>query len=108
MIKEHCMKSEEYVVVTAVSTFRQKYCIPKSQLQLENIDSPVDVNWALDAVTCEEVGEFSQKWLGESIVDLHVYDTDGIIELFDEENEYLDDWSDEQKLEFISRWKLRK
>tara|TARA_B110000858_G_scaffold137120_1_gene155787 strand:- start:6786 stop:7100 length:315 start_codon:yes stop_codon:yes gene_type:complete len=96
---------EEYIVVTTVSTFRQKYCVPKNRLQLENTSVPVDPKWALDAVTCEDVSEFSQKWLGESIVDMHMYDTNGILDLFDEENDYLAEWSVEQKLEFINKWK---
>ena len=105
LLKESFL-DEEYIVVTAITTFRQKYCIPKSQLQLENTSSPVDKKWALDCVTSQDVSEFSQKYLGEEIVDMHTYDVHGIIELFDEENDYLNEWTTERKLAYIEKWKV--
>ena len=33
---------KQYVIVTAVSTFRQRYCIPMDELQAENTDMTVD------------------------------------------------------------------
>lgn len=95
---------EKYVVVTATSTHRIRYAIPLSELQLLNTDFPVDPAWAMDSVVSEDVEEFSQKWLGEQIVDHTVLDEDQIIELFDCDNAYLKHWTREQKIARIFCW----
>jgi hypothetical protein len=95
----------KYVIVTAISTFRQRYCIPMDQLQELNTDMPVDPEWALDCVTCDEAEEFSQQHLGEQIVDHIVVSEKEMLELFDKDNSYLADWTKKQKLEHIGRWK---
>lgn len=95
----------KYVMVTAVSTFRQRYCIPMDQLQDLNSEMPVDPEWALDCVTCDEAEEFSQQHLGEQIVDYVVLDEDQVLEMFDKDNGYLSGWSKEQKVEYIRSWK---
>ena len=105
--------TEKYVVVTAVSMHRVKYAIPVSALEAYNeedvsLDEKTLSNWASDSVTMEEVEEFSQHWLGESIVDTSFYDENEIIELHDQENDYLQDWSREKKLERINNWKIKK
>lgn len=105
-------EKERYVVVTATSTFRQRYCIPMSELQKLNTDVTLDnkmaVEWAGDSVVMEEVNEFSQKWLGETIIDTAVLDENAALSLFNSDNEYLSDWSDAQKIEFLHNWKLNK
>jgi hypothetical protein len=81
-----------------------RYVVPVDDLQALNPDHPVDPKWALDSVTCEEVEEFSQKWLGEQIVDYDVVDQDQLIELFDRDNDYLSQWTTEQKIDYIRKW----
>ena len=102
---------EKYVVVTTTSTFRQRYCIPVSKLQEMNStvslkDHPEQiVPWAEDSVTSEDVKEFSQKWLGETILDTFILDEERVLMMFDRDNGYLSKWKKEQKLDFIDDWK---
>ena len=102
---------ERYVVVTTVSQFRQRYCIPMSELQKTNTDKELTVEnareWAKDSVTVEEVDEFSQKWLGETILDTMILDEERVLLLFDRDNDYLKEWDKEQKLEKIHDWKSK-
>jgi|694.fasta_scaffold141717_3 hypothetical protein len=105
-------EKERYVVVTATSTFRQRYCIPISELQKLNTDVVLDekmaIVWAGDSVVMEEVNEFSQKWLGETIVDTMVLDEKQTLDLFNSDNDYLTTWSNEEKIEFLNNWKINK
>lgn len=102
---------ERYVVVTCVSQFRQRYAIPVSKLQElnpeKNIvnDIPRQIEWAQDSVTCEEVKEFSQNFLGETIVDTFILDEERTLNLFDRDNDYLSGWPKQQKLDWIGNWK---
>jgi len=106
--KEYKMKSDaKYVMVTAVSTFRQRYCIPMEALKSTDPDMPIDPEWALDYVTCEEVEEFSQLHMGEQIVDYEILTQDQVLERFDKENGYLSSWTTEKKLESINNWSSR-
>ena len=99
------MDKEQYVVVDTVYTFAHKYVIPLSELQNQNPEMPVDPAWALDMVTCDEIGEFSQQGLGENIIDHNVVSEEEILKLFDKHNEYLSNWSVAQKLQFIKQWR---
>lgn len=105
------MTEERYVVVTTTSSFRQRYAIPVSRLQELNTDiditkDPVkQIEWANDSVTMEEVKEFSQKWLGETITDTFILDEERVLQLFDRDNDYLSEWEKEKKLEWIDDWK---
>lgn len=99
--------NDKYVIVTAISTFRERYVVPLDELQKLNEDYIVDPKWALDLVTCEEVEEFSQLHLGEQIVDMYEMNEDEILELFDKDNSYLKEWSKEQKIKHIRDWKSK-
>ena len=96
--------SNKYAIVTAVSSYRMRYAIPMEDLQNLNKDAKVELEWAADAVTCNEVEEFSQQWLGEQIIDVQELDEEQILELFDKDNDYLKDWSRDQKLNYIKKW----
>jgi hypothetical protein len=54
--------------------------------------------WAKDSVVCEEVQEFGQQWLGETIVSSREINDDEVIRVHDELNDYLTEWTREQKL----------
>jgi hypothetical protein len=105
---------ERYVVVTTVSQFRQRYAIPVSELQKLNTDidimnDPVkQVEWANDSVSMEDIKEFSQHYLGESIIDTFILDEERVKLMFNRDNDYLSDWSDEKKMDFIKDWKQSK
>jgi hypothetical protein len=98
-------KQPEYVVVTCISSFRQRYVIPLAELQKMNPDETVNPSWALDAVTSKEVKEFSQRHVGEQIIDAQVVREKEVLQFFDADNEYLVNWSEEYKLEWIKHWK---
>lgn len=97
--------SKQYVIVTAVSTFRQRYCIPMDELQAENTDMTVDPLWALDAVTCGEVNEFSQLHIGELIVDHEVLSEEEALVMYDRDNDYLKDLDVDKKVRMMRDWK---
>ena len=99
------IKQSEYVVVTCVSTFRNRYVVPMEELQKLNPEEPVDPAWALDCVTCEEVKEFSQRHVGEQIIDAQVVKEAEVLQFFDADNDYLSDWDEELKIEWIRNWK---
>jgi hypothetical protein len=98
---------DKYVVVDAIATYRMRYVVSMEELQKENLDMIVDPEWALDAVTCEDVEEFSQKYLGEQILEHYVVEEDAILDIFDRDNDYLKEWTREQKLEHIKRSLIR-
>ena len=98
-------KQAEYVAVTCISSFRQRYVIPVSELQKLNPEQPVDPSWALDEVTMENVKEFSQRHVGEQIIDAQVVKEKEILQFFDADNDYLASWTEEQKLNWIHDWK---
>jgi hypothetical protein len=96
--------TENYVVVTCVSSYRMRYVMHKDDLQKLNPYKPCDpIEWAKDTVTCEECDEFSQEHMGEYIVDTAIIDEQEMLELFDKENHYLKDWSKEQKIEWVRK-----
>jgi hypothetical protein len=78
-----------WVMVECVSTFRERYMIEAPK------DHP---EYALDDVTMERPKEFSQKWLGETIVSHRVMTEDEAIVLCDIDNDYTQDWTREQKI----------
>lgn len=86
----------ELVMVECISTFRQRYVV----------EVPVGKkDWALDTVTCEEAKEFSQLHLGETIISSRVVDVDEVIKICDEDNDYVKNWTKEQKIKnFVTQW----
>jgi hypothetical protein len=83
-----------WVLVDTVSQFRQRYVVevPKGKSE-----------YALDSVTMEDVKEFSQKHLGETIVSHRVISEKDALDLFDEDNDYLKSWNEEKKLSYINK-----
>lgn len=93
--------SNDYIAVTCISSYRMRYVMHKDDLRKLNIDvEPTDkdlVDWALDTVTLEECEEFSQEWLGETIVDHFECTEEEMLGFFDRDNAYLSSWPKEQK-----------
>ena len=56
---------------------------------------------AKDVVTMKEAEEFSQLHLDETIGYARVIDDAEYLRLFDEDNAYLKDWSEEQKFNYV-------
>jgi len=93
------MKKKEnlqWVLVETISQFRQRYMVqvPVGTDQYGNNKA----DWALDTVTLEEAKEFSQKWLGETIISDRVVSLEEALELSDIDNDYCSGWSDETKI----------
>jgi hypothetical protein len=101
------MSDEKYVVVTAISQFKMRYVVTMSELQSMNPDMPVDSDWALDCVTCEDLEEFSQEHVGETILDMVIENEDEILKRFDKENDYLAGWRKERKLDWLKNRKRK-
>jgi hypothetical protein len=98
------MKNKDYVVVTAISSYRMRYVMHRDDLQKLNPSVPVDViEWANDTVNMNECEEFSQEHMGEYIVDTVEMNEEDMLELFDKDNDYLSDWSKDQKIEWIRK-----
>ena len=98
------MTDKDYVVVTAISSYRMRYVMHRDDLQKLNPDLPIDiVEWANDTVSLEECEEFSQKHVGEYIVDTVEMNEDDMLDLFDKENDYLSEWTKDQKIESVRK-----
>jgi hypothetical protein len=85
-----------------------RYCIPVDELQELNVEVPVEgreTEWAEDCVTCNEVEEFSQKHIGETIIDSEILTEEQMLEKFDSDNDYLTGWTREKKVEYVRNWK---
>jgi hypothetical protein len=98
----------KYVIVTAISSHRIRYCIPVDELQKLNIEVPIEgheIEWAEDCVTCNEVVEFSQKHIGETIIDSEILTEEQMLDKFDTDNDYLKDWTREKKIQYVRDWK---
>ena len=87
------MDNKNYVVVTAISSYRMRYVMHRDDLQKLNPNDPVRaIEWANDTITMEECEEFSQEHMGEYIVDTAELDEAEVLALFDKDNAYLRDW----------------
>ena len=84
-------KEEEmtWVMVEAIQSFRMRYMV---QVPATNPE------WALDTVTCEEAKEFSQEALPEVITSHRVMTEEEALALCDEDNDYTQGWTDQQKI----------
>ena len=103
------MKSD-YVVVDTVSIFKQRYIIPREEIQKWNEDvkltDALAKQWAQESVESEEVKEFSQRWLGETVTNVDFADTQKVLDLFKIDNEELSkEWTQSKQLDYINDWK---
>jgi len=96
--------SKDYVVVTCISSHRVRYVMHRDDLQKLNTENPVNaIEWANDTVNMNECEEFSQKHMGEYIIDTVEMNEKDMLELFDKDNDYLMSWPTEQKIEWIRK-----
>lgn len=94
--------SKRYAVATTIQTFKHRYVISEEQLQGFNEDAPVQLDWLEDSIACEDLYEFSQKHINESILETEWMSEEEVLALFPKELEYLDDCSIEEKIHFIN------
>ena len=86
---------KELVLVECVSTFRMRYVVEVPAGKKE---------WAMDTVVMNEAEELSQEHLGEQIVSHRVISEEEYLRIFNEDNDYLKSWDNEQKFRMINRW----
>jgi hypothetical protein len=100
---------KDYVVVTTISSSRMRYVMHRDDLQKLNPDLPIDsIQWANDTVSGGECEEFSQEYMGEYIVDTVEMNEDDMLDLFDKDNEYLIEWTKDQKIELVRKCMVEK
>lgn len=88
----------KYVLVETLSQYRMRYVIEVPDNHDEG-EFPCTANqWAEDTVTCEEMKEFSQKWLGETIIDSREVNREQILEMCKVDNDYAT-WDDDKKMQ---------
>jgi len=98
------MKNKDYVVVTAISSHRGRYVMHRDDLQKLNPLDPVNaIEWANDTVNMNECEEFSQEHMGEYIVDTVEMNEEDMLELFDKDNDYLREWTKDQKIAMVRK-----
>lgn len=89
----------KYVMVDAVSQFRMRYVIEVP----DDVENPSDPSlhpitpeeYAMDSVTCENAKEFTQKHIGETIIDAREVTLEEVIAQFRKEEPILGQWDDE-------------
>lgn len=89
--------SDKIFVVETVSVFRHTYYVKAKE-----------ASHAMDEVVCNVEG-YNDKWIegsqfhvGENIANCVEVTEEEFLKLFDKENSYLKDWTDERKLEMIN------
>jgi len=87
----------KYVLVDTISTFRIRYAVAVP----ESLSDNEAISWAKDSVTCEEVEEFSQYHIGESISDATILDKESLLSQFDKDNDYFINWPEDKKLQYV-------
>ena len=88
---------KKLVLVDTISQHRIRYVV-----EVED-----DINDALDEVVMkgDNTGfdEFSQEHLGQVIVSHREISKEEYLSVFDKDNDYLESWTEEQKLRFINK-----
>lgn len=88
---------KKLVLVDTISQHRVRFVV-----EVED-----DIDHALDEITCKEVDsnfrEFSQNWLGQTIISHREISKKEYLDIFNKDNDYLSQWTDEQKLKFVNK-----
>lgn len=88
----------KFVLVDALAQYRMRYVIEVPDDHNDGEFPCTAIQWAEDTVTMEEMKEFSQLYLGETIFSSREISKEEIIPMCDNENDYCKTWNDEQKL----------
>jgi hypothetical protein len=92
----------KFVLVETISQFLHRYVV--------EIPEGADNTWAVEDVILEPgtVEEISQRHLGEFDISNRTITKEEYLRLFHEDNDYLKDWPEKQKLGFIYKSKSLK
>jgi hypothetical protein len=88
----------KFVLVDTIAQYRMRYIIEVPDDHNDREYPCSAETWAADTVTIEEMKEFSQLWLGETIFSTREIAKEEIIPMCDKENDYCQSWTDEQKM----------
>ena len=80
----------QLVLVECIHQYRMRYVV---EVPFGHAD------WAMDTVAMDEAKEFSQLSLGETLISSRVVTKEEVLRLCDEDNNYCQSWTDEEKLE---------
>jgi hypothetical protein len=92
----------KFILVETLSQYRMRYVVEVPDNHNEGDFRCTAIQWAEDTVTCDEMKEFSQKWIGETILDSREVNREEIIKICDLDNDYLKSWTDEQKMSLVT------
>lgn len=81
--------ANKWVMVECVSMFRMRYMVEAPEEHPE---------YALDTVTMQEAKEFSQEFVGESIMSHRVVTEEEALAICDVDNHYCSGWEQDQKV----------
>ena len=92
----------KFVLVETLSQYRMRYVIEVPDDHDAGEFPCSAITWAEDTVVMEEMKEFSQKWLGETIIGSREVNREEILNLVNEDNSYVNGkygnpWTEEQK-----------
>ena len=88
----------KYVLVDAISMYRIRYAVSVP----EDFSDTKAIEWAGDSVTMQEVEEFSQLHLGETITASRIILTkEEFLKQFDDDNDYSRIWAEETKMKCV-------
>lgn len=89
----------KFVLVETISQYRMRYVIEVPDDHNDREVPCTAIQWAEDSVTMEEMKEFSQKWLGETITSSREVTKEEILKICDEDNNYCSTWDNDKKIE---------
>ena len=92
------MSDKKLYIVETVSMFRMRYVVEAK----EEGHAHDEVVMNCSGGYSDDWQEFSQHHMDEVIVSSREISKDEYMKIFDKDNDYLKDWSDEQKLRFIN------
>ena len=94
------MKKDKHLyLVETISIFRQRYVVEAKEA--EHAADEVVLNTS--GLYNENFREFSQKHIDETITSVRKIKEKEYLRLFDEDNDYLQSWTDEKKKDSINR-----
>jgi hypothetical protein len=90
------MADKKLYIVETISMFRMRYVV-----------EALEEGHALDEVVCgignTDFQEFSQHHVDEVITSSREISFDEYLKIFDKDNDYLQSWTEEKKMEFINK-----
>jgi hypothetical protein len=87
----------KFVLVETQIQYRMRYMIEVPDDHNDKEYPCTAEQWAMDTVTCEEMKEFSQLYLGETIFSTREIAKEDIIPMCDADNDYCKSWDAEHK-----------